>query len=120
MLSIKQIFRRPASLTPFHNQITPVRRSSLCPSSIFPAISQHKLARLWNILAKDIEGDTFVDGLSQSPSEPDDGSGTSPAKWATKRFEVATANELTAAAIDEMAPAFVHELVEAAREQAVA
>jgi hypothetical protein len=40
---------------------------------------------------------------------------------ATSRWrEVATANELTAAAIDEMAPAFVHELVEAAREQAVA
>jgi hypothetical protein len=30
------------------------------------------LARLWNIQAKDIEGDTIVDGLSQSPSEPDD------------------------------------------------
>jgi hypothetical protein len=40
LLNFKQIFRPPASLTPFHSQITPVRRSSLCPSSIFPAISQ--------------------------------------------------------------------------------
>jgi serine/threonine-protein kinase HipA len=34
--------------------------------------------------------------------------------------EVATANELTPAAIDEMEPAFVHELAEAARELVVA
>ena len=34
--------------------------------------------------------------------------------------EVAAANELTPAAIDEMEPAFVHELADAAHELAVA